>query len=150
MNKRAPRRSNEEWHQIILAARASGLSDFEYCRDNSIPSSSFYRALARLRQQACELPARFERSECKQEVVPINISELPSLGLAPAPHAYSVSHGAIFRSPPLIMTLTHHVYKHFRICLFFFPGAWPRQPSSERRGTRLFIMGLPLFLSGVK
>ena len=75
MNKRAPRRSDEEWHQIILAARASGLSD--YCRDNSIPSSSFYRALARLQQQACELPARSERSECKQEVVPINISELP-------------------------------------------------------------------------
>lgn len=77
MNKRAPRRSDEEWHQIILAARASGLSDFEYCRDNSIPSSSFYRALARLRQKACELPARSERLECKQEVVPINISELP-------------------------------------------------------------------------
>ena len=77
MNKRAPRRSDEEWHQIILAARASGLSDFEYCRDNSIPTSTFYRALARLRQQACELPARSERLECKQEVVPINISELP-------------------------------------------------------------------------
>lgn len=76
MNKHAPRRSDEEWHQIILAARASGLSDFEYCRANSIPSSTFYRALARLRQQACELPARSERLECKQEVVPINISEL--------------------------------------------------------------------------
>lgn len=77
MNKRAPRRSNEEWHQIILAARASGLSDFEYCRDNSIPRSTFYRALNRLRKQTCELPNRAERSECKQEVVPINISELP-------------------------------------------------------------------------
>ena len=77
MNKRAARRSDEEWHQIILAARASGLSDFEYCRDNSIASSSFYRALARLRQKACVLPARSERLECKQEVVPINISELP-------------------------------------------------------------------------
>lgn len=76
MNKHAPHRSDEEWHQIILAARASGLSDFEYCRANSIPSSTFYRALARLRQQACELPARSERLECKQEVVPINISEL--------------------------------------------------------------------------
>ena len=77
MNKRAPRHSDEERHQIILAARASGLSDFEYCRNNSIPSSTFYRALARLRQQACELPARSERLECKREVVPINISELP-------------------------------------------------------------------------
>ena len=52
MNKRAPRYSDEEWHQITLAARASGLSDFKYCRDNSIPRSTFYRALARLRQQA--------------------------------------------------------------------------------------------------
>lgn len=77
MNKRVPRRSDEEWHQIILAAGASGLSDFEYCRNNSIPSSTFYRALARLRQHACELPARSERPECKHEVVPINISELP-------------------------------------------------------------------------
>lgn len=77
MNKRAPRRSDEEWHQIILAARASGLSDFEYCRDNGIPRSTFYRALIRLRQQACDLPARSERPECRQEVVPINISELP-------------------------------------------------------------------------
>ena len=77
MNKRAPRRSDEVWHQIILVARASGLSDFEYCRDNSIPRSTFYRALARLRQKACVLPARSERFECKKEVVPINISELP-------------------------------------------------------------------------
>lgn len=76
MNKRAPRRSDEEWHQIILAARASGLSDFEYCRANGISRSTFYRALARLRQQTCELSARPERPKCKQEVVPINISEL--------------------------------------------------------------------------
>lgn len=69
MNKRATHRSDEEWHHIILAARASGLSDYEYCRNNSITSSNFYRTLDRLRQQACELPARTERLECKQEVV---------------------------------------------------------------------------------
>ena len=51
MNKRAPRRSDEEWHQIILAARASGLSDFEYCRDNSIPTSTFYRVIILLRRR---------------------------------------------------------------------------------------------------
>lgn len=77
MNKRAAHRSDEEWHQIILAARTSGLNDFEYCRTNGIPRSTFYRALARLRQKACELPDRSERPECRQEVVPINISELP-------------------------------------------------------------------------
>lgn len=77
MNKHAPRRADEEWHQIILAVRASGLSDCEYCRNNSIPSSIFYRALARLRQQACKLPTRSQRLECKPEVVPVNILELP-------------------------------------------------------------------------
>ena len=89
MNKRAAHRSDEEWHPIILAARASSLNDFEYCRDNSIPRSTFYRALTRLRQQACELPARSERLESKQEVVPINISELP---ISRADRMHLVSH----------------------------------------------------------
>ena len=77
MSKRAHHRSDEEWHQVILAARSSGLNNFEYCRSNGIPRSTFYRALARLRLHACEIPARAERPEYKQEVVPINISELP-------------------------------------------------------------------------
>lgn len=46
INKRVPLTSDEEWHQIILATRSSGLSDFEYCRNNNILSNTFYRALA--------------------------------------------------------------------------------------------------------
>lgn len=30
MNKRAPRHSDKEWHQIMLDAKVYGLSDFEY------------------------------------------------------------------------------------------------------------------------
>ena len=56
MNKRAAHRSDEEWHQIILAARASGLSDFEYCRTNGIPNSTFYRALARCSDKYIRTP----------------------------------------------------------------------------------------------
>ena len=77
MGKRAPRRSIEEWRQIILEARASGLSDYEYCRNKGIASSSFYRALSALRQQACALPERSARSVEEHEIVPINLSELP-------------------------------------------------------------------------
>lgn len=77
MSKRAPRRSNEEWRQIILEARSCGGSDFEYCRSHGIPHSTFYRALSRLRQQACELPAKPVTNEQRQEIVPVNISELP-------------------------------------------------------------------------
>lgn len=42
MNKRAMCRSDEERYQIIRAARISSLSDFEYCKNNSIASGSFY------------------------------------------------------------------------------------------------------------
>lgn len=45
INKRVPHTSDEEWHQIILATRSSGLSDFEYCRNNNILSNTVYRAL---------------------------------------------------------------------------------------------------------
>ena len=34
MNKRVPRTSDEEWQQIIIVARTSYLSDFEYCRNS--------------------------------------------------------------------------------------------------------------------
>ena len=50
MSKRTPRRSDEEWRQIILEARSCGGSDFEYCRSHGISYSTFYRALSRLRQ----------------------------------------------------------------------------------------------------
>ena len=88
MSKRAPRRSDEEWRQIILEARSCGGSDFEYCRSHGIPHSTFYRALARLRQHACELPARPVTNEQRQEVVPVNISELP-LGEVESVHSRS-------------------------------------------------------------
>ena len=87
MSKRAPRRSDEEWRQIILEARSCGSSYFEYCKSHGISHSTFYRALARLRQHACELPSRSAVTECKQEVVPVNISELP---LGSIVHAHSV------------------------------------------------------------
>ncbi len=77
MSKRAPRRSDEEWRQIILEARSCGSSDFEYCKSHGIPHSTFYRALSRLRRHACEPPTRTATNECRQEVVPVNISELP-------------------------------------------------------------------------
>lgn len=77
MSKRAACRSDEEWQKIILDARSCGISDFEYCRRNGIPHSTFYRALARLRRNACEVPARSTTVEQRQEVVPINIADLP-------------------------------------------------------------------------
>lgn len=36
INKCASCHSGEEWHQIMLGNRASGLNDYKYCRDNSL------------------------------------------------------------------------------------------------------------------
>ncbi len=84
MSKRAPRRSDEEWRKIILEARSCGGSDYEYCRSHGIPHSTFYRALSRLRRHACELQDRSAAVECRQEVVPVDISELPLGGIVPS------------------------------------------------------------------
>ena len=56
MNTRAKKRTAEEWRQIILEARNSGMSDFEYCRINTIPPGTFYRAIKRLRKLSCDIP----------------------------------------------------------------------------------------------
>lgn len=78
MNTRAKKRTNEEWRQVILEARNSGLSDYEYCRINTIPPSTFYRAIKRLRRLSCDIPAGVvTQDRQKQEVVPINLSDLP-------------------------------------------------------------------------
>ena len=78
MNKRAKKRTAEEWRKIILEARKSGLSDYEYCRINTIPPSTFYRAIKRLRRLSCDIPAGVvTQDRQKQEVVPINLSDLP-------------------------------------------------------------------------
>lgn len=78
MNTRAKKRTAEEWRQIILEARNSGMSDFEYCRINTIPPSTFYRAIKRLRKLSCDIPSGVvTRDGTQQEVVPINISDLP-------------------------------------------------------------------------
>lgn len=78
MNTRAKKRTAEEWRQIILEARNSGLSDYEYCRINTIPPSTFYRAIKRLRKLSCDIPAgAVTQDKPRQEVVPINLSDLP-------------------------------------------------------------------------
>ena len=45
--------TDEEWLDLIMQCRQSGLSDAQWCRQNSIPDSSFYNAVSRLRKKAC-------------------------------------------------------------------------------------------------
>ena len=56
MSNKHIRHSNEEWMSLITQCRQSGLADKDWCDRNSIPVSSFYNAVVRLRKQACDIP----------------------------------------------------------------------------------------------
>lgn len=47
----------QEWFNQIQEARSSGLSDWEWCRQNKIPSSTFYYHIRKLRDKAADIPA---------------------------------------------------------------------------------------------
>ena len=87
----SPRRSDEEWFQLINECRRSGLSDSLWCKQQGIPASSFFCAVHRLREKAYALPER-ERSidivsnplSC-QDVVRIDIEPNPFIGKEPEP-----------------------------------------------------------------
>ena len=70
-------RTDEEWFEIISECRQSGLTDEQWCLENDISTSSFYRHLKILRQAACDIPISASRTEItRQEVIPVEITEL--------------------------------------------------------------------------
>ena len=76
MTKRNPRRTDEEWLNLIQECRASGLSDKYWCEQHHIHPSNFYYHIKRLQNKACNIP----ESVCtptsqKQEVVPLSFEE---------------------------------------------------------------------------
>lgn len=69
-------RSEQEWMELIQACRTSGLSDKEWCLQHSIPVSTFYNKLTKLRKKACAIPeSQKGRVHAPQEVVPLEILE---------------------------------------------------------------------------
>lgn len=73
--KRHPRRSDEEWLNIIHECRTSGLSDKTWCEEHHIHPSKFYYHIRRLRSKACEITEREDTIPQKQEVVPVSFPE---------------------------------------------------------------------------
>lgn len=73
MTNRHPRRTDEEWMNLIQECRTSGLTDKEWCREHQIHPSNFYYHIRRLREMACEIPESAAGSTHAgfQEVVPI-------------------------------------------------------------------------------
>lgn len=72
------RRTDEEWIGIIQACKSSSYSDIQWCQQNNISISTFYRKLNTLREKASlnELSKTIVPDE--QEVVQVNFEdELP-------------------------------------------------------------------------
>lgn len=47
-------RNKQEWLELITECRQSGMTDQDWCRANGILRSTFYKAVTRLRNAACE------------------------------------------------------------------------------------------------
>lgn len=71
-------RTDEEWMNIIHKCKSSGYSDTHWCRQNNIPVSTFYRKLSDLRKKAAMIEPVKPVLHEKQEVVQINLQEVPS------------------------------------------------------------------------
>ena len=78
-SKRAPGRSLDEWMELVIQCRQSGLTDAAWCNEHGISPSCFYNAVTRLRKKACQIPESANKASTldltshKQDVVQIAI-----------------------------------------------------------------------------
>lgn len=74
MTKRHPKRTDEEWMNLIRECRSSGLSDKCWCEEHHIHPSSLYYQIRRLRNMDCEIPEPMPPIPSpKQEIVQISL-----------------------------------------------------------------------------
>ena len=67
--QRQPQRTDQE-------CRISGLSDKDWCEQHSIPTSTFYTKISRLRKKTCNIPkAENHAIHESQQVIPLQIVE---------------------------------------------------------------------------
>ena len=78
-DKRVPRRSLDDWMELVTECRQSGLTDAAWCEAQGISPSCFYNAVSRLRKRACQIPdpikkvSTLDLTSRKQDVVRIAI-----------------------------------------------------------------------------
>ena len=78
-SKRAPEHSLDEWMELGIQCRQSGLTDAAWCNEHGISLSCFYNAVTRLRKKACQIPepagkaSTLDLTSHKQDVVQIAI-----------------------------------------------------------------------------
>ena len=80
-----PRRSQQEWLQLITECRQSGMADNAWCERHNIPLSSFYNAVTRLRKKACAIPDSAARSDNLHTLDFTSHQDVVRIGIDPAP-----------------------------------------------------------------
>ncbi|MBQ9304923.1 hypothetical protein [Butyrivibrio sp.] len=76
--KVSPSRSDEEWYNLIMNCRKSGMSDAQFCRANGIATSTLSCAIKRLRAKSYGIPEHrdddiHDLTTSKQDVVKVDI-----------------------------------------------------------------------------
>lgn len=73
---RAARRTAEEQYCLILECRRSGLSDYDWCRENGINPATFYTWITRLKKKGdVSVPPASSPSVCchSQDIVKVDV-----------------------------------------------------------------------------
>ena len=98
-NKRGPGRSLDEWMDLVIQCRQSGLTDAAWCNEHGISPICFYNAVTRLRKKACQIPdpvgkaSTLDLTSHKQDVIQIAIEPEDSpAGLIPDTSISSLHH----------------------------------------------------------
>ena len=114
-DKRAPRRSLDDWMELVTECRQSGLTDAAWCEAQGISPSCFYNAVSRLRKRACQIPdpigkaSTLDLTSHKQDVVQIAIEPETS----PAEQIcvnLSIDYAQLFRSSSLWKSTIRSIY----------------------------------------
>ncbi len=77
-HKHQPRKTNDEWYQLIMDCRKGGLSDTRWCELNNIRPTTFFSAVKRLRRKSFVIPDKsvddiYDLTLPKQDVVKVDI-----------------------------------------------------------------------------
>ena len=122
-------RTQKQWFDLITQCRQSGMTDMEWCRINGISRSTFYKALSRLRESACELPESSRllenkldlTSNARQEVAPIKIVPDVTMPATCSTDTISASYAMEIAAGGIVIRISNvHCYqapsKHWEVC----------------------------------
>lgn len=106
---RNPKRSDQEWMDLIQECRTSGLGDKEWCELHEIPISTFYTKITKLRRKACDIPTA---NHCavgqSQQVVPLSILDEAPIPFADTTPVQTEAPAVIIKMNDYNIAITNH------------------------------------------